>query len=275
MLFSILPLCLSAAGNSYEQELEEALAARVEQGEPVWLDETGDRFLGLYHQQLTDKAQGAVIIVHSMGGHPDWPQVVAPLRVKLPAGGWATLSIQMPVLEPGEALAGYGDTIKQASNRIRTAVRYLREKKFLNIVLIGYGFGATTGACYLAEDGSGIQAFVGIGMQTYEFLSPRLNLEGYLARIDIPILDLYGSRDFDEVMRLAVNRRLEARKMNKDQYLQVTIDGADHYYSGLEDAMTRRIRGWLDKAAPGVRVIADEKLQNRIKSDNEEKQQDQ
>lgn len=275
LLCGVLPVCLSAAGNSYEQELDKALASRVEQGEPVWLDNTGDRFFGIYHQQLTDKAQGAVIIIHNMGGHPDWPQVVAPLRLQLPAGGWATLSIQMPVLEPGEALADYGDTIKQASNRIRAAVRDLREKKFLNIVLVGYGFGATTGACYLAGDGGGIQAFAGIGMQSYDFLSPRLNLDDCLARIDIPVLDLYGSRDFDEVLRLAVNRRLEARKLNMNRYLQVTIDGADHYYSGLEGVMVQRIRGWLDKAAPGVRVIADEKLQDRINSDNEKEQSDQ
>ena len=253
-LFCTIPVVsLSAAGSSYELGLEQTLASRIEQGEPVWLDETGDRFLGIFLQQWAGRALGGVIIVHGMGGHPDWPEIVAPLRLKLPASGWATLSIQMPVLEPGEALADYGDTIRQANNRIRMAVRYLRDMKLLNIVLVGYGFGATTGACYLAEGNSDIQAFVGVGMQSYDFLNPRLNLDTCLAQIDIPVLDMYGSQDFDAVLRLAVNRRLEARRLAKDRYLQIAVDGADHYFSGLEDIMIDRVSGWLDTVVPRIR----------------------
>ena len=160
----------------------------------------------------------------------------------------------MPVLEPGEALAGYGDTIKQAGNRIRTAVNYLTEQGYTNVVLVGYGFGATTGACYLAEGDVGIRAFAGIGMQSYDFLSPRMDLDACLAQIGIPVLDLYGSRDFDTVMRQAANRRLEARNRTSELYQQISIEDADHYYTGMEDVLTRRISDWLDHAlsAPGV-----------------------
>ena len=35
--------------------------------------------------------------------------------------------------------------------------------------------------------------------------------------------------------------------------------------------MIRRIRGWLDIAAPGVQEIADDKLNDRIESDSTEK----
>jgi len=275
-LFCTIQLvCQPAAGDSYEQGMEQTLAARVEQGVPLWLDETGDRFLGIFLQPWTGRALGGVIIVHGMGGHPDWPEVVAPLRLKLPADGWATLSIQMPVLEPGEALADYGDTIRQANNRIRTAVRYLREMKLLNIALVGYGFGATTGACYLAEGNSDIQAFIGIGMQSYDFLNPRLNLDACLAQIDIPVLDVYASRDIDTVLRLAANRRLEARRRGKEQYLQVGVDGADHYFSGLEDVMIDHIRNWLDRVAPSVSEFVEEVPANSINPDNQEQQPEQ
>lgn len=247
----LLPGSLPAADNSYEQNLEAALAQRIEQGEPVWLNAAGDRFLGIYLQQSSKQARGAVIIVHGMGGHPDWPEVIAPLRRRLPAGGWASLSIQMPVLEPGEALAGYGDTLKPACNRIRTAVRYLQDRQYQNIALIGYGFGATTGAYFLTEGGGGgIQAFVGIGMRSYEFLSSRLDLDAYLERLTIPVLDLYGGRDFASVLKLAETRRLEARQQHRDRYRQVVIDGADHYFSGREDVLVQRIREWLDKVVP-------------------------
>lgn len=269
LLGCMLPESTAVAGNAYEQGLEQALAGRIEQGEPVWLDATGDRFLAVYLQQLPEQPLGAAIIVHGMGGHPDWPQVVAPLRLRLPAAGWATLSIQMPVLEPGEALAGYGDTIKQAGNRIRTAENYLREQGYLTIVLIGYGFGATSGACYLAENSSDIQAFAGIGMQSYDFLSPRMDLDACLAQIDVPVLDLYGSRDFDAVLRQAANRRLEARNRNKAAYQQVSIEDADHYYTGLEDILARRLSDWLDQAVPATGGAVEPALEKQTVPDSQ------
>ena len=267
----LLPVRLPAATSTYEQEMAEALVQRIEQGEIVWFTDGGDRFPGIYHQHLLEHAQGAALILHGMGGHPDWPEVITPLRLNLPVSGWTTLSIQMPLLEPGAALSGYGETMSLASNRIRSAIRYLRDKKFLNIVIIGHSFGAITGAHYLAGAGTGVQAFIGISMQGFDFLNPRLDLNAYLARIDIPILDLYGSRDFSEVLSQSEERRLEAGKMNRQYYQQITIDGADHYFTGLEDVMIRRIRGWLDIAAPGVQEIADDKLNDRIESDSTEK----
>ena len=268
VLAGLSPVSLPAAGNAYERDLAEALMQRVERGEAVWLTTGTDRFPGIYSQQLSEKAQGAALVLHGMGGHPDWPEVIAPLRLQLPEHGWATLSILLPVLEAGEPLSAYGETIARASSRIGAAVRYLRDKKFLNIVIIGQSFGATAGAYYLAGSGTGIQAFVGISMQDYDFLQPRLDLSSTLSHIDIPILDLYGSRDYNEVLRLAEQRRLEAKKRNRRQYQQIAIDGADHNFSGLENVMIRRLRGWLDKAAPGVRVIADDKLKVHIESDN-------
>lgn len=249
----LLPGSLPAAENSYEQNLEQTLARRIEQGQAVWLSNTGDRFLGIYLQQSTEQTRGAVILVHGMGGHPDWPEVIAPLRRRLPAAGWASLSIQMPVLEPGDALAGYGDTLQQACGRIRTAVRYLRDKQYQNIALIGYGFGATTGAYYLTDGGGGgIQAFVGISMRSYEFLSPRLDLNAYLKQLTIPVLDVYGGRDLAGVLHLGEDRQLQARQQHRDQYQQVVIDGADHYFSGHEDILVQRIRAWLDKVVPAT-----------------------
>ena len=262
----LTPACLQAAANTYEQEMTEALAQRIDQGVVIWFADGGDKFPGIYNQHLPEKATGAALILHGMGGHPDWPEVITPLRLNLPAHGWATLSIQLPVLDPGKALSGYGETMSYASNRIRAAVRYLREKNFLYIAIIGHSFGATTGAYYLAQANTGIQAFVGIGMQDYDFLNPRVDLNACLGRIDIPVLDLYGNRDYGEVLLLAEERRLQANKSNRRQYQQLVIEGADHYFTGLEDVMVRRIQGWLDLAAPSVRVITDDELNKRIGS---------
>ncbi|MCZ6526935.1 MAG: DUF3530 family protein [Gammaproteobacteria bacterium] len=257
--------------DSYEQTMSVNLAEKVQDGEVIWLKARGSQFLTLFNEQLTENSQGAVIIVHGMGAHADWPNVVAPLRNRLPNIGWATLSIQMPVLAPEQPLSEYGKTITVGISRIQSAVQYLRQRKFLNIAIIGYSFGAATAAEFLARTKkSRIAAFVGISLQAQKFLNPTIKLLRALEKINIPVLDIYGSRDFTEVIRLADDRRLAGRKRGRRTYHQLVIEGADHYFTGLEDVLSRRIRGWLDKAAPGTRVIADKELEEKIKADEEE-----
>ena len=263
--------CLQAgrvvAVTTYEEEIAETLFQRTDRGQPVWLYEEGQRFLGLYSQSLMDEARGAAIIVHGMGGHPDWPEVVAPIRNRLPAAGWATLSIQLPVLDPGDPLADYGKTTDDAANRIREAVRFLRDRKFLNIVIIGYSFGAVTAVNSLATGQPVVQAFVGISMQTYEFLNPRMYVDEALTQIDLPVLDVYGSRDYEDVIGHAEQRRQLARRDNRKQFTQLVIDGADHNFIGLEDILIGRILGWLDLAAPGLRVPADGQRNDQLQDE--------
>jgi pimeloyl-ACP methyl ester carboxylesterase len=252
-LFILLtPPVLPGAPNAHEQELVEALVLRLERGEAVWLNAGGDHFPAFYHQPLQETAQGAALILHGMGAHADWPEVISPLRLNLPAGGWATLSLQLPVLEPGRPLNAYGNTVSRAADRIRAAVKHLRDRNTTNIVIIGHGFGANTGAHFLAEGGAGIQAFIGIGMQDYDFLYPRQEWSAFLARIKIPILDILGSRDSSEVLQMAADRLREAEKRNPQPYQQIVIDGADRYFAGLEQILIARILDWLAQVAPGA-----------------------
>ena len=41
------------------------------------------------------------------------------------------------------------------------------------------------------------------------------------------------------------------------------INGADHDFSKMDDVLARRIRAWLNKAAPGVPVMFDVKQKSR------------
>jgi hypothetical protein len=250
MLCGLLPARLAATDNSHEQAQAAALVGRAGPGQVIWFAGDGANYPGIYHQHLIEPAQGAVLILHGMGQHPDWPEVVAPLRLNLPVGGWATLAIQLPVLEPGAALSGYGMTINRAVTRIGAAVSYLQDSDFRNVVIIGYGFGAVAGAAYLADSGSTARAFVGISMQNFDFLQPRLDLDALLARIGVPVLDLYGSRNHGDVLRQAAARRLEAERANRRQYQQIMIAGAELSYTGHEEDMIRAIRHWLDESVP-------------------------
>ena len=131
-----------ADNSSYEQRIGKQLSAGQTAGEVVWLRTGGGEFVSLYLDYSTNQPRGAVILLHGMGGHPDWPEVVSPLRRALPELGWATLSLQMPVLSPTEPVADYGKTLGEAKQRIQAAVKQLRDWRFLNIVVIGYSFGA-------------------------------------------------------------------------------------------------------------------------------------
>jgi len=58
-----------------------------------------DTFLALWKPANTAEPKGAVIIVPGAGETADWPQVIGPLRSKLPDVEWSSLSITLPDLQ--------------------------------------------------------------------------------------------------------------------------------------------------------------------------------
>lgn len=263
---------LTASYTEYETEISTTLSQRVPEQEVVWLNEDGREFISLYLDPAAGSVRGAAIIVPGLGAHPDWPEVIAPLRTHLPDSGWATLSMQMPILAPGAPLADYGRTVKDSSRRFEAAVRYLRQKGYNSIVFIGYGFGAALIADFLAHNtGHGYSAFVAISAQSHDFLNPRLKLLNDLKSIDIPVLDVYAGRDRGKVLRQADDRRLAGRKNSRHVYDQIMIVDADRFYSGVENVMINSICGWLETKAPQMPVDVDENSDRNIKPENGEK----
>jgi predicted alpha/beta-fold hydrolase len=248
---------LSADGldREREQQLTDKLAEEAKATETLWLEANGEKFLALLTTQSNKKARGAVLILHSMGGHADWPQLISPLRTKLPEHGWTSLSIQLPVIAPENQIEDYGKTLEQATARIKAAVDLLYERKFFNMVAIGHSFGAASLLAYLEkQEKQKVIAMVAIGLQDYAFVKPSMDLLDLIENCKLPVLDIYGSRDFKKVIDQAADRRLAANKGNNLQYAQMEVEGADHYFNKLEDILIKRIRGWLVKAAPGVIV---------------------
>lgn len=79
-----------------------ALADESVRKQVVWLDSpegkggSASSFLALELYENTPEPQGAVIFLHGADQHPDWPQVIKPLRTLLTDDGWYTLSIMLP-----------------------------------------------------------------------------------------------------------------------------------------------------------------------------------
>jgi len=242
-----------------ERRWAEQLQDQLVVGEPLQLTTTSQpsagqqAFFALYTPAVGKLQRGGVILLHGLGAHPDWPDAISPLRKNLPETGWTTLSIQLPI-RPNEAdFADYPPLFPAANARISAAIRYLQKQGLSNIVLVGHSLGAAMGAHFLAQKAPGseiIRAFVGISM------TPAPNTVAHtpdtLAKIELPVLDLYGTQDLRGV--LGSSKARAASQVNNAGYRQLVIAGADHFFRGLDATLVKRVSSWLSRNAPGMKV---------------------
>jgi pimeloyl-ACP methyl ester carboxylesterase len=238
---------------------EQAWAAQLKEqlvvGQPLEIRAGQQSFFAIHTPAEGKLKRGGVILLHGLGAHPDWPDVISPLRKALPESGWATLSIQLPVWPNGAEFKDYPPLFPEAKARISAAVQHLQQQGLLNITLVGHSLGAAMGAHFLAEKAPGseaIRTFVGIGMN--QAPGTVAHTPDALSKITIPVLDLYGAQDLDGVQVSAKARALAANQANNSGYRQTVIPGADHFFRGLDTTLTRRVSAWLTKTAPSMEV---------------------
>jgi pimeloyl-ACP methyl ester carboxylesterase len=240
-----LPIPAIASDLAKEKRWSAQIVDALLVGEAVQLDAGGTSFLGIFTEASDGDSGQAAIVLHGIGVHPDWPEVVNPLRSELPEHGWATLSIQMPILANDAPLKDYAPLFDEVAPRIDAAVQFLQERGNRTIVLVGHSLGASMAATYLGgESRKGVDGLVAVGMSVIE-LDDRMNSALALQEIRKPVLDLYGSRDLDSVLDSARGREKAARKAGNGGYRQLSIEGADHFFIGLQDDLVRRVYGWL------------------------------
>lgn len=264
LLFICLFLLLLATGTTpasdilKERRWAEQLKDGLVTGEPVWLQAGGREVFAIYTPTDLAMRRGGVILLHGRGAHPDWPEVISPLRQQLPEAGWATLSVQMPILDDESEMERYLPLFPEAYERIDAAIAHLQSQGFLNIALVGHSLGAAMGAAYLASgrpEAQAIRAFVGIGMGQYaQDTQAPAHTPASLAKINIPVLDLYGELDFEGVRDSAGERATAARQAGNKAYRQRSAPGADHFFTGLDTALAQQVRSWLAKNAPAVQL---------------------
>lgn len=229
-----------------EQRLAEQIVDAIFDGEPVYLSAGEHRFLSIHTPSESQPARGAVIILHGRGTHPDWEQVAHPLRTGLPAYGWDTLSLQMPVLEKTAKYYDYLPLLKEAAPRIDAGINLLREMGHRHIVLIAHSCGVHMSMAWIRENGDAdIDAYIGIGMGATDYQQP-MKSPFPLERIHVPFLHVYGGADYPAVQRLASEMEGHLDTLHPVSG-QIRVDGANHFFDGRGDELTEDIANWLNK----------------------------
>lgn len=245
VIMALLMSHLWASDTAKEKRWAEQITDTLMIGEEEWLTAGKQRFLALYAEPENGDTKGGAIIVHGIGVHPNWPEVIFPLRTQMIEEGWATLSIQMPVLPNEAGSSEYAPLFDDVGPRFHAAIDFLKSQGIENIVIVAHSLGAAMASYFLASERSpDIKAFVGIGMSAPSD-DARMDNSASLSVIDIPVLDLYGSDDLKRV-RDSAKQRSDAARFNS-AYTQVEIVGADHFFDGRNEELVSTVVQWLDK----------------------------
>ncbi len=252
LLVTLLALSFSlhASDLAKEKRWADQVVDAIIDGEAIWLNDGTSEFLGIYTEAEEDKNR-AVIVMHGTGIHPNWQQVIQPLRVGLTEHNWNTLSIQMPILPNEAEYPEYAPLYDEVAPRINAAIEYLKKQGSKQIVLIGHSQGASMAAYYLSTSkNQDVNGFVAIGMASFAD-DPRMDIIRSLQKISIPVLDIYGDDDLESVKKSAGARAETAKKAGNKDYTQLEVAQSNHFFDGKEEALVETVAGWLEKSPSG------------------------
>lgn len=214
-------------------------------GEPIWLEAGNHRFLSIYTEPTDEKRRGALILVHGIGVHPDWPEVINPLREQLPEQGWATLSLQMPVLSADAGVNEYYPIFPEALPRIEAGMRYLHQQGYQTLVIAGHSLGSEMAAYWVSQSTDGaLKGFIAVGLSGAERAGYGDTL-GHLEKIAQPTLDIFGEHDLRTVSLTRTARLDAARRGGNSAYSQVEVKGAGHMFRGYDAPLVEAVVKWL------------------------------
>lgn len=248
-LFAAAPASATKSDVGKESRWAEQVIEGLLDGDEAWLDDgNGHEFLGIFSP--AENAGGrAVILVHGIGAHPNWADVIYPLRDALLQHEITSLSVQMPILANDAEPLDYVPLFDEVAARLNAAIDYLKDAGYGNIAIVSHSMGSSMVAHYLSQESQQrISGWVAIGMGPGMDNTSIDNLAA-LESISLPILDLYGSADLEQVLASAEKRAGAAQKQAGHSYRQVRVEGANHFFQGKEAALGRAVLDWLDRYA--------------------------
>ena len=234
LLSAALPFAASSQDFEREQRWKSEVLANLVVGDAVDLKgPAGRTFLGLYADGR--KEQPAVLLVHGRGVHPDHG-VIGILRGALADRGYATLSIQMPVLGAEAPIRDYYPALfPDASARIAAGRAWLSTKGHRQVVLLSHSLGSWMSQYHLEQGAAApFVAWVCMGHGA-ELAKP--------GAIGVPVLEIYGESDYEVVLKAVAARRDGIGRLPRWQ--QRMISGADHFYTGREAELAEQIAAFM------------------------------
>jgi pimeloyl-ACP methyl ester carboxylesterase len=224
---------MAQADYTREKRWADEITPSIVVGDPVYLKlKSGRTFLAIWTPN--SKARAGVILVHGVGVHPDWG-LINTLRSQLAERGYATLSVQMPVLAADARGDQYAPLYPEAAERLSTAVDFLRDKGLGKTAIVSHSMGSRMTNYYVehAPDPR-LAAWVAIGLSG-EYTG--------LERFRAPVLDLYGEHDLPGVLASAKQRAAEIRGIRGSG--QAQVPGADHFFANHENDLVRQVELFL------------------------------
>jgi pimeloyl-ACP methyl ester carboxylesterase len=236
------PVEASSSDIAKELRWAEQIEDSLLDGDILWLDDgTGQEFLGILTEGDTESSR-AVLLVHGIGVHPNWPDVIYPLRAGLLEESITSLSIQMPILANEAAGSEYKSLFAEVPGRIDAAITNLEEAGYRSITLVAHSMGASMALYYQAQvSSSRIDSLIIIG--TSPGLDGTENIDR-LRQLRLPVLDLYGEADLDTVLASATERAA-AGEAATSPYRQQQVAAANHFFQGQEAALVASVLQWL------------------------------
>lgn len=232
------PLFAAVPDLAREDRWAEQVVPEVVVGDVVWLStRLRPRVLAIY-TKTTGVAKGAVIVVHGLGVNPDWG-LINVVRTSLADHGFATLSVQMPVLAADAPAADYVDLYPEAGARLSAALAWLHEHGYAKVAVVSHSLGAAMTDAWLAHGGGpDIVAWVPVGMAVPFSMRPA-----------IPVLDVVAGEDLPAVL---ASEKARASELAGDRCSHgMTVPGVDHFYAGAEARLITAIRPFLTEVFAG------------------------
>jgi acetyl esterase/lipase len=247
-----LNITANAASSIQEAEIAREIKKNRHLGEIIELTAGDHQFLAIYQETALPVKQGGLIILHGTGQNPDSPAVIHPIRTGLTDSGWDTLSLQMPVVALETNPTAITDLQPEASLRIQAAIQFFTAKNNVNVSILGHDSGAALAVGFLGQSGTDQVRAVAL----LSINGPEQAILENLQKIDLPILDLYGTQDFEHIKSMANDRkRAVVSKGENRNFRQITLEGGNHYYDSLQQSLLARVRAWLGKQAAGAQVM--------------------
>jgi len=244
-LFALLASHVALASDvEKEKRWADQIVDALIDGDAVWLRADGHEFLGIFTEAEDPDSKAAAIIVHGIGVHPNWQQVVYPLRTGLPPRGWHTLSLQMPILPNDAKPEEYPALMDEVGPRLDAGIAFLKEQSAEQVVILAHSLGATMTAYYLSTGDRDVQAFAAIGMSDGIGDGDIVNAE-MVAKTTVPMLDLYGSDDLPAVLAAVPQREKVKAERIAGAYTANRVDGANHFFDGKDADLVDAVTTWL------------------------------